>query len=386
MNAFLKTIEPHILSDDPILQRSVMHSLREYPYIPIEWTAELLRKSRGSRQSMRNIVLSMDEMHFDENAVKELIICLRLTSKEKLHIYTRLLHQISPELLLAHKKELNPYISAVDWEFYQKLVTVNDMEEAYSLYFDAIRNLDSKYNGHWYKLCKRAIEMLIEKGFMNEWEIVLRIREILEENDGILNYEGLLNVYAMSIFREPKWIPLLVEMLTWDDDFLLEEVSRSLISYQSDKVVEAVYPLCKTDDFIFPIGVLKDTKTESAVSALKQLYHETDDSEAWELIADGLCSQFSIEGIPEIERHMDQGYRAKIVEIEESAYGFYKVIGETHPELHLWKRESEERERKFQARLGRDLVNQPIIKESKVGRNDPCPCGSGKKYKKCHGA
>ncbi len=22
---------------------------------------------------------------------------------------------------------------------------------------------------------------------------------------------------------------------------------------------------------------------------------------------------------------------------------------------------------------------------SKVGRNDPCPCGSGKKYKKCHG-
>jgi preprotein translocase subunit SecA len=21
-----------------------------------------------------------------------------------------------------------------------------------------------------------------------------------------------------------------------------------------------------------------------------------------------------------------------------------------------------------------------------VGRNDPCPCGSGRKYKKCHGA
>ena len=24
--------------------------------------------------------------------------------------------------------------------------------------------------------------------------------------------------------------------------------------------------------------------------------------------------------------------------------------------------------------------------EQKVGRNDPCPCGSGKKFKKCHGA
>jgi preprotein translocase subunit SecA len=25
-------------------------------------------------------------------------------------------------------------------------------------------------------------------------------------------------------------------------------------------------------------------------------------------------------------------------------------------------------------------------KGDEVGRNDPCPCGSGKKYKKCHGA
>jgi preprotein translocase subunit SecA len=29
---------------------------------------------------------------------------------------------------------------------------------------------------------------------------------------------------------------------------------------------------------------------------------------------------------------------------------------------------------------------QPVRVEKKVGRNDPCPCGSGKKYKHCHGA
>lgn len=27
-----------------------------------------------------------------------------------------------------------------------------------------------------------------------------------------------------------------------------------------------------------------------------------------------------------------------------------------------------------------------VRNDSKIGRNDPCPCGSGKKYKKCHGA
>jgi preprotein translocase subunit SecA len=28
----------------------------------------------------------------------------------------------------------------------------------------------------------------------------------------------------------------------------------------------------------------------------------------------------------------------------------------------------------------------PIRAEVKIGRNDQCPCGSGKKYKNCHGA
>ncbi len=35
------------------------------------------------------------------------------------------------------------------------------------------------------------------------------------------------------------------------------------------------------------------------------------------------------------------------------------------------------------AKVLRDPVRRA---EPKVGRNDPCPCGSGKKYKKCHGA
>ena len=28
---------------------------------------------------------------------------------------------------------------------------------------------------------------------------------------------------------------------------------------------------------------------------------------------------------------------------------------------------------------------EPVRAEKRVGRNDPCPCGSGKKYKNCHG-
>ncbi|MFB6240325.1 MAG: SEC-C metal-binding domain-containing protein, partial [Gemmatimonadota bacterium] len=34
---------------------------------------------------------------------------------------------------------------------------------------------------------------------------------------------------------------------------------------------------------------------------------------------------------------------------------------------------------------GEPVAPQPVRRE-KVGRNEPCPCGSGKKYKKCCGA
>ena len=35
--------------------------------------------------------------------------------------------------------------------------------------------------------------------------------------------------------------------------------------------------------------------------------------------------------------------------------------------------------------LDRRQKTEPVRVEKKVGRNDPCPCGSGKKYKQCHG-
>ena len=30
-------------------------------------------------------------------------------------------------------------------------------------------------------------------------------------------------------------------------------------------------------------------------------------------------------------------------------------------------------------------TREPVVKDKLPGRNDPCPCGSGKKFKNCHG-
>jgi preprotein translocase subunit SecA len=47
-----------------------------------------------------------------------------------------------------------------------------------------------------------------------------------------------------------------------------------------------------------------------------------------------------------------------------------------------------QRELEAATRAGAGESSQPTQRRTgeKVGRNDPCPCGSGKKYKKCHGA
>ena len=39
------------------------------------------------------------------------------------------------------------------------------------------------------------------------------------------------------------------------------------------------------------------------------------------------------------------------------------------------------------ARAPAEAVSAPFVRgERKVGRNEPCPCGSGRKFKQCHGA
>jgi preprotein translocase subunit SecA len=50
------------------------------------------------------------------------------------------------------------------------------------------------------------------------------------------------------------------------------------------------------------------------------------------------------------------------------------------------KKEKELADLQFAGSGGVATENKTVVSKSKAGRNDPCPCGSGKKYKKCHGA
>ncbi len=57
----------------------------------------------------------------------------------------------------------------------------------------------------------------------------------------------------------------------------------------------------------------------------------------------------------------------------------------SRPKTDLSKLHASRMEAAARAGDGEKSKPAPVIAEKKVGRNDPCPCGSGKKYKQCHG-
>ena len=102
------------------------------------------------------------------------------------------------------------------------------------------------------------------------------------------------------------------------------------------------------------------------------------------------------------------GQRDPLVEYKKESFELFQDMMERIQDRvvkYLWKMEVVvEREQQQQAPRAQRAIappkpkQQPMYfssgttepqtvkrKEAKVGRNDPCPCGSGKKYKKCHG-
>ena len=99
------------------------------------------------------------------------------------------------------------------------------------------------------------------------------------------------------------------------------------------------------------------------------------------------------------------GQRDPLVEYKRESFDMFeslmdRIEDETLRFLFLMKtpEEQEEMIRQYQRRKRREQAEmqmvgggatekpQQVIRREKIGRNDPCPCGSGKKYKKCHGA
>ena len=94
------------------------------------------------------------------------------------------------------------------------------------------------------------------------------------------------------------------------------------------------------------------------------------------------------------------GQRDPLTEYKKESFVMFGLMKERIEDeiiMNLWRMDAvvQSEQQEMRRRRERDLVYTAPAKEAprpvqraagRVGRNDPCPCGSGKKYKKCHGS
>jgi len=95
---------------------------------------------------------------------------------------------------------------------------------------------------------------------------------------------------------------------------------------------------------------------------------------------------------PEPKRKMPRKVRTNVDELARAS-GQAKSDGDERPKAVTGRRNASSGPRSDGRTNGRSNARSPAANQTtrptmpgRIGRNDPCPCGSGKKYKKCHGA
>lgn len=240
------------------------------------------------------------------------------------------------------------------------------------------------------------------------------------------DYDGYDDIYGCvlaGMLRFEDMVPRLIGYLHWDDaDLLTEETAAALTRIGTEQIVESVasefqegswhYRLWATD----VLGTIKHRASEQAALDLLRL---EENEEIRTSLAEGLCKLLSVEGIPAVQQVLDRGYAEWMLDLREPLYVNCVMNGIDLPQLPQWKLELQEAEQAYRERLAHERKSrepqgthgpqtlstsqtsqisttsqvwngsigpETVVNPVKVGRNDPCPCGSGKKYKKCCGA
>ncbi len=86
------------------------------------------------------------------------------------------------------------------------------------------------------------------------------------------------------------------------------------------------------------------------------------------------------------ERQMEQARREEALRAQRIAAQRMRLLTNRRPVEEAMTETQRAAQRAADSASQRPSARpQPIVREATVGRNDPCPCGSGKKYKHCHG-
>jgi hypothetical protein len=234
-----------------------------------------------------------------------------------------------------------------------------------------------------------------------------RVLELLSE--GIDSYtanpmklmEGLAARLAGEM-RLDAAVPLLVDKLLVDGDWTNEECARALTRMGTDSAVEAIvqeYPDSELHYRIYAVGALENIHSDASLEACLQLLALEDD---WDLrfsIGHAILRQYSPGTVNAMREFiLDTPPHRERNSMRDRLVAVAALTGSSFPEYEEWQvlaRNVREEQKvvvgellAFRAAPGQTIApgNMPEPRARfKPGRNSPCPCGSGKKYKKCCG-
>ena len=246
--------------------------------------------------------------------------------------------------------------------------------------------------------------------------------EVEDDEDSAVFWLRSKLVTLAGLIRHEPVLPILIAMLRVDHDVLSEESQTAMIRLGTDDVIRAVEATFLEEEWhwqLYASSVFEQIHSDETVRAATALLQDDSlEENIRQNIAHGLACQFSTEGLETvgkyIESHDDWLDDPEWTETFSAMQATARLLQIDVPQLADWQAQLEEAFESGRASLFRgprqwpedddDFVKNDLENDSfavdddfirpappdtvihegpRVGRNDPCPCGSGKKFKKC---
>jgi hypothetical protein len=221
---------------------------------------------------------------------------------------------------------------------------------------------------------------------------------------GVMQWADAWIVELAGEMRLKEAIPLIIDRLFERNEPVLDECSFALTKIGGDDVVEAISEIWSTADFEIRsvcTETLEHIPSELSADACIQFLLEEEDSDIKLMLGHGVLGQFTlrqVDSVRELVLGEDDSLEPDQWDLRHRLVATATITGERFPEYDAWHLDAIEtsygwsdvdRTRmadNFQSKepeLDADDGIFPESRKKKISRNDPCPCGSGKKFKKC---
>ena len=227
-------------------------------------------------------------------------------------------------------------------------------------------------------------------------------KEVDPDTESELKWLEIFLVQIAGSMRYEPAIPLIIKKFLIGGELLNEGCDKALTKIGTDSVVQAVreiFPHAPSYFRLYASGIFGNIHSDLAISSGLDLLSTELDLELKAWLAAFLLDQFSTEAIDAARSVLVKDH-SRSVDLKSQLVVACKLMDYDVPELERWKRDLAAPRRPYSRRglpnpafddfemdFDKDLDDEregaPISTSVKTGRNDPCPCGSGKKFKKC---